>query len=64
MAQSVKWPTLDLGSGHELVVPEFKPHISLCAVVWNLLAILSLTLPHSMVFSLSLSLSPPLKIKK
>ena len=30
MAQSVKRPTLDFGSGHDLTVGEFKPHIGLC----------------------------------
>ena len=27
MAQSVKHPTLDFGSGHDLTVHEFEPHI-------------------------------------
>ena len=31
MAQSVKYLTLDLRSGHDLKVCEFKPHIGLCA---------------------------------
>ena len=30
MAQLVKRPTLDLGSGHDLPVHEFEPHIGLC----------------------------------
>ena len=30
-AQSVEHPTLDFGSGHDLTVREFKPHIGLCA---------------------------------
>ena len=30
MAQLVKCPTLGLGSGHDLMVCEFKPHIGLC----------------------------------
>ena len=30
MAQSVKHLTLDFGSGHDLTVCEFKPHIGLC----------------------------------
>ena len=30
MAQSVKHLTLDLVSGHDLMVHEFKPHIGLC----------------------------------
>ena len=29
LAQSVKHLTLDLGSGHDLTVREFKPHIGL-----------------------------------
>ena len=31
MAQWVKHPTVDFGSGHDLTVREFKPHIGLCA---------------------------------
>ena len=31
VAQSVKHPTLDFGSGHDLTVTEFEPHIGLCA---------------------------------
>ena len=30
-AQSVKRPTLDLRSGHDLTVREFEPHVRLCA---------------------------------
>ena len=30
MAQSVKGPTLDLGSSRDLMVHEFEPHIGLC----------------------------------
>ena len=30
MAQLVERPTLDFGSGHDLMVHEFKPHIRLC----------------------------------
>ena len=30
MAQSVKHPTLDFGSGHDLTVGEFKPPVGLC----------------------------------
>ena len=29
--QSAKRPTLGFGSGHDLTVREFKPHIGLCA---------------------------------
>ena len=32
MAQSVKHPTLDFDSSHDLMVCEFKPHIRLAAV--------------------------------
>ena len=31
VAQSVEWPTLDFGSGHDLTVCEFEPHVGLCA---------------------------------
>ena len=31
VAQSVKRPTLDFGSGHDLMVPEIGPHIGLHA---------------------------------
>ena len=31
MAQSVQPATLDLGSGHDLTVREFEPHVRLCA---------------------------------
>ena len=31
MAQTVKQPTLGLGSGRDLTVHEFEPHIRLCA---------------------------------
>ena len=31
MAQSVKRPTLDFGSGRDLAVGEFKPCVRLCA---------------------------------
>ena len=30
MAQLVKCLTLDFGSGHDLIVHEFEPHIGLC----------------------------------
>ena len=48
MAQLVKHPTLDFGSGHDLMVGELEPHIRLCAdseePAWD-------------------SLSPPLSLK-
>ena len=31
MAQSVKHPTLDFGSGHDLTVREFEPDVGICA---------------------------------
>ena len=31
VAQLVKLPTLDFGSGHDLAVCEFKPHVRLCS---------------------------------
>ena len=31
MVQLVKCPTLDFGSGHDLMVHEFEPHVRLCA---------------------------------
>ena len=58
MAQSVKHPTLDLGSGHDLTVPEFEPCIGPLAdsvePAWDSL---SLHLPLLMF-------SPSLKINK
>ena len=31
MAQPIKHPTLDFGSGHDLTVREIEPHVRLCA---------------------------------
>ena len=31
MAQSIKCANLDVGSGHDLKVPEIKPRVGLCA---------------------------------
>ena len=31
MVQLVEHPTLDFGSGHDLMVPEFEPHVGFCA---------------------------------
>ena len=70
VAQSGKCPTLDFGSGHDLMVGETEPHVGLCAdSVWNLLGFLSLPLslplPCSCTPALSLSLSKKTnKIKK
>ena len=60
MAQSVKCPTLDFGSGHDLTVCEFEPCVTFCTdsaePAWDSLSS-SLSLPLSLpVFSLSLSL--------
>ena len=53
--------SLDLGSGHDVTVDEFKPHIGLCIggaeSAWD-----SLPLPRLCVHACSLSLSP--KINK
>ena len=58
MAQSVKPPALGFGSGHDLVVPEFEPHIRLCAAsaepAWDFLSP-SFSAPPLLTFSLSLS---------
>ena len=56
MAQSVKRPTLDFGSGHDLTVPEFGPRVGLCAdsaePAWDALSLLlSLPLPHALALS-------------
>ena len=58
VAQSVKHPTLDLGSGHDLTVCGFKPHIRSVLTVWSLLGILSfpLSLPLP-TYTQALSLS-------
>ena len=58
VAQSVKCPTLDLGSGHDLMVCEFKPLVGLCTDStepdWDSV---SLSLPLPCLFSLCLTLS-------
>ena len=58
---SVKCLTLDLGSGHDLTVREFKPRIGLCAdsadpAPDSLPLLLLPTRAH--ILSISLSLSP------
>ena len=56
VAQSVKPPPLDVGSGHDLMVFEFQPHVGLCAVSteppWD-----SLSAPNLLVLSLSLNIN-------
>ena len=61
VAQSVKHPTLDFSSGHDLTVQELQPHIGLCAdSAQSLLGVLSLhlsvPLPRLHVCALSVSL--------
>ena len=58
VAQSVKHPTLDFGSSHNLLVREIKPCVGLCTdstePAWDSV---SLSAPPLLVLSLSLSLS-------
>ena len=53
MAQQVRCPTLDLGSGHDLTVHELEPHVGLCAdsaeTAWDSLSA-SLSAPPSLTF--------------
>ena len=62
VAQSVKHPTLDSGSGHDLVVHDFQPHSELCPgsmePAWDTLSPPSLCPSPARTLSLSLSLSP------
>ena len=63
MTQSVKRPALGFGSGHDLTVHKFEPHVGLCAdsakPAWDLSLSLSLSLsaPPLLMSSLSLTLS-------
>ena len=71
MAQSVERPTLDLGSGHDLTVPEFEPGIGFCSEstesAWDSLSPPTHPVPNppaaSPLFILSLSLKINLKKK-
>ena len=58
MAQSVKQPTLEFGSGHDLTVCEIEPHVKLYADSADPPGILSLPLsaPSPLACSLSLSI--------
>ena len=60
VSQSVKGPTLDFGSGHDLTVCEFEPRVGLCDVragpARGSLGV-SLSAPPLIALSLSLSLS-------
>ena len=75
MTQSVKYPALGFGSGHNPTVCEFEPHVGFCTnsadPAWDSLSLpLSLSLFASflllsaLALSLSLSLSLSLKINK
>ena len=55
VAQSVKHLALDFGSGHDLTVHEFEPHVGLHATVSSLLGIHTLP-PTSAPLPLILSL--------
>ena len=59
----MKHPTLGFGSGHDLTVCEFKPHVELCTdsveSAWD-----SVSLPLHAPPLLTLSLSLSLKINK
>ena len=67
VAQSVKYPTLGLGSGHDLTVRGIEPHVGLHAGSGARLGF-SLSGPTpimlSLCLSVSLSLSLSLKINK
>ena len=56
-AQSVKRPTLDFSSSHDLVVLEFEPHVQLRAdsvePPWDPLSPLSFSAPPPLIFFLS-----------
>ena len=62
MAQPVKHPTLDFGSGNELV--SSSPVTGSRLTVWSLLGIPSLSAPPLLVLNLSLFLSQINKIKR
>ena len=69
MTQLIECPTLDLGSGHDLIIGEIELHVGLCAdnaePAWDALSpSLSLPLLYLLFLSLSLSLSLSLKINK
>ena len=67
---SVKCPTLDFGSGHDLTILESSPRLGFALTARSLLGILSLPLsapPLLVLFlslSLSLSLSKYINLKK
>ena len=57
MVQSIKHPTLEFGSGHNLRVCGLEPHVELCSdslePVWESLSLLSLPLFHACKYTLS-----------
>ena len=55
MAQSVRPPSLDFNSGHDLTVHEIEPRLELCGM-WRLLRILFFLLSMSLPCLSSLSL--------
>ena len=61
MAQLVKWPTLDFGSGHDLTLCETEPQIGLSTdstePAWDSFSPLSLPSLSPLVISLSFSQS-------
>ena len=67
MAQLVKHPTLNFGSGHDLMVHEFEPCVGLCdgnaEPAWDSLSP-SLSAPPLLSFSLSLSQNQQTLFKK
>ena len=72
MAQSIEHPPFDFGSGHDLTVHEFQPHLGLCVDCGACLEfslsslsappLLSLSLSFFLSFFLSLSLSLSLSL--
>ena len=69
VAQLVKRLTLGFGSGYDLMVCEFKPHVRLCTdskeSAWKSLSLpLSAPAPLVLSFFLSLSFSLSLKINE
>ena len=69
VSQSVRRPTLDFGSGHDLTVHEIELHVGLCTdsvdPAWDSLShSLSLPLPHLCTRARSLSLSLSLSLSK
>ena len=61
VAQSIKRPITGYGSGHDLIVHGFEPHIGLCAdgvnPAWDSFSLPFLSAPIQLVCPLALSLS-------